>query len=71
MKGAMKKSIPIMKNSPFVTKGEDSQDINSTENKSLSCICHYLMLENKEVSTNCKYYDKTAKLINLCQSLLI
>lgn len=68
----MKKSIPIMKNClSFVTKGEDNQDTDSIESKSLSCVCHYVMLENKEVFTNCKHYDKTAKLINLCWLLLI
>ena len=48
----MKKSIPIMKNClSFVTKGEDNQDTDSIESKSLSCVCHYVTLENKEVFT--------------------
>lgn len=47
MQGAVKKSIHNMTNFPsFLTKGEDNQDIHSIEN-----VCHYLTLENKEVST--------------------
>lgn len=59
----MKKSIPVTKNSlSFATKGEDNQDTDSQKISLLSCICYYLMLENKEVFINCKYYDYDSKI---------
>lgn len=62
MKGPMNKSILTMKNSSSSVK---------KEKMSLSSVCHNLRLENKEVFVNCKYYDKTTKLLNLQWSVLI
>lgn len=45
--------------------------IQMQEKMSLSSVCHNLRLENKEVFVNCKYYDKTTKLLNLQWSVLI